>query len=326
MIPYISPGKMPKPNITQLERYQGSLIGLAVGDAMGAPVEFKNPREFAPVTEMIGGGIFHLIPGEWTDDTSLALCLAESLIHCKGFDLKDQLTRYCDWYHNGHLSSNGECFDCGCTTQSALRHFEQTGDPLSGLTYPYSAGNGSLMRLAPVPLAFAGTPQRAIEYSGESSKSTHALDLCVDACRYYGALITGAVMGYTKEQILAPHFCPVDHYWDLKPLAGRIYAIADGSFREKEPPEIKGSGYIVNSLEAALWAFARTDSFHDGCLAAVNLGDDADTTGAIYGQLAGAYYGINGIPENWKNTLVKRELIEKFSNDLYSLAVNLENR
>ena len=310
-------------SIKPLERYRGSLLGLAIGDVMGAPVEFERPGSFRPIHTMIGGGKFGLKPGEWTDDTSMALCLAESLIICKGFDMKDQLARYCDWYHNGHLSSNGENFDIGNTTRSALRHFEKTGDPCSGLTEPDSAGNGSLMRLAPVPLAYAKTPSRAIELSGESSKTTHALDTCVDACRYMGALIVGAVQEYSKEQLLTPQFSPVEHYWDLHPLTSKIFTIANGSFREKEPPEIRGRGYVVDSLEAALWAFARTETFEEGCLVAVNLGDDADTTGAIYGQLAGAYYGVAAIPDEWINTIVKRELIEQFSNDLYSLASDL---
>lgn len=311
------------PELSTLERYQGSLLGLAIGDAMGSPVEFKSPGTFMPIHAMIGGGSFDLKPGEWTDDTSMALCLAESLLTCKVFDMKDQLARYCDWYHNGHLSSTGINFDIGDTTRSALRHFEKTGDPCSGLTYPSSAGNGSLMRLAPVPLAYANAPSRAIELSGESSKTTHALDKCVDACRYMGALIVGAVQGYSKAQLLSPHFSPVEMYWELHPLMKDIYTIANGSFREKEPPEIKGSGYVVDSLEAALWAFARTENFRDGCLAAVNLGDDADTTGAIYGQLAGAYYGVAAIPEEWKNTIVKRDLIEQFSNDLFNLSLKI---
>ncbi|GAB7015851.1 ADP-ribosylglycohydrolase family protein [Methanogenium cariaci] len=302
-----------------LERYHGSLLGLAIGDAMGVPLEFKPPGSFTPVNAMIGEGVFCLNPGEWTDDTSMALCLAESLINCKGFDPKDQLVRYGDWYHNGHLSSNGRCFDIGNTTLTALIHFEETGNPCSGLTHPRSAGNGSLMRLAPVPLAYAKTPSRAIELSGECSKTTHALDVCVDACRYMGALIVGAVSGYAKAQLLSPQFSPVEQYWELFPLTSEIRTIANGSFHENEPPEIQGTGYVVDSLEAALWAFARTETFEEGCLAAVNLGNDADTTGAIYGQLAGAYYGVGAIPGEWKNTIVQRKLIEHFSDDLFLL-------
>lgn len=305
-----------------IERYHGSLLGLAIGDAMGVPLEFSQPGSFTPVNAMIGGGPFGLNPGEWTDDTSMALCLAESLIVCKEFDPKDQLARYGDWYRNGHLSSNGECFDIGNTTRAAITSFEETGDPCSGRTDSWSAGNGSLMRLAPVPLAYAKTPARAVELSGACSKTTHALDVCVDACRYMGSLIVGAVLGYSKAQLLSPQFSLLEQYWELSPLTSEIQSIANGSFREKEPPEIQGTGYVVDSLEAALWAFARTETFEEGCLAAVNLGNDADTTGAIYGQLAGAYYGVSALPEEWKNTIVQGELIEQFSTDLFLLATH----
>ena len=193
------------------------------------------------------------------------------------------------------------------------------------------------MRLAPVPLAYANTPARAVELSGASSKTTHALDVCVDACRYMGALIVGAVSGCPKAHILSPHFLSSqffssqslssqfnqqEQYWTRSPLSCEIQKIANGSFWEKEPPEIQGTGYVVESLEAAIWAFSRTETFEEGCLAAVNLGNDADTTGAIYGQLAGAYYGVGALPGEWKNTVVQRELIEQFSTDLFLLATN----
>ena len=315
---------MPIPAIPPKDRYRGSLLGLAVGDAMGVPLEFEPPGKNPPVSKMTGGGAYNLKPGEWTDDTSMALCLAESLIHCGGFDPKDQLTRYCDWYHHGHLSSTGGFFDIGNTTRKALQQFEKTNDPFPGPKGERDQGNGSLMRLAAVPLAYAKTPARAIELSGESSRTTHGHPACVDACRYLGALIVGAVQGYSKEELLSPLFSPVENYWELHPLHDDIAVIARGSFRKKEPPEIRGSGYVVRSLEAALWAFARTDTFREGCLAAVNLADDADTTGGIYGQLAGAFYGIGAIPDEWRNTLVKRDLIEQFSVGLYTLAEELD--
>lgn len=307
-----------------LDRFRGSLLGLAIGDAMGAPVEFKSPGTFKPVTTFQGGGNFGLNRGEWTDDTSLALCLAESLVECGGFSLADQLKRYRDWYLEGHLSCTGFCFDIGSTTRKALDAFESTGKTDCGQKYPGSASNGSLMRLAPVPLAFSKNPVQAIELSGESSKATHALTVCADACRYFGALIVGAVQGTSKEALLSPMFSPVKQYWDESPLVKEISDVANGSFRMKQPPEIRGGGYVKDSLEAALWAFASTDNFHDGCLAAVNLGDDADTTGAIYGQLAGVYYGIGGIPDEWVNGLAKQDLITGFADRLYELHEKIE--
>jgi len=302
----------------RLERYRGALLGLACGDAVGTTLEFKQPGTFEPIRDMVGGGPFMLKPGEWTDDTSMALCLAESLIGQRGFDPADQMKRYVRWFREGYLSSNGRCFDIGNTVRQALVNFERTGEPFSGTTHARSAGNGSIMRLAPVPLFFAASPRDAIQLSGESSRTTHGAVAAIDACRYLGALIVGAVNGVSKEELLSTQYSPVPGYWDDHSLCPEIDEIACGSFKRRNPPEIKGSGYVVKSLEAALWAFHHGQSFKEGCLLAVNLGDDADTTGAVYGQLAGTYYGKNGIPEGWRSRLVFRELIETFAARLHA--------
>ncbi len=306
-----------------LDRYRGSILGLAVGDALGAPVEFKRPGSFKPVTTMTSGGAFGLRPGQWTDDTSLALCLAESLVETNGFDLIDQLERYVRWYRDGHLSSTGECFDIGNTTKMALNHYEETKEPYSGPTGPATAGNGSIMRLAPVPLAYAKDFGVAVERSGESSKTTHGALEAVDSCRYLGGLIAASATGVDKTEFLSKRYSQKPGYWTENPLCQNVDAIANGSFKEKSPPEIKGSGYVIDCLEAALWAFYKTESFGDGCLLAVNLGDDADTTGAVYGQLAGAYYGASGIPAEWLRTLTLQPLVQSFADRLYELSVSI---
>jgi ADP-ribosylglycohydrolase len=306
--------------MTSLSSFRGALLGLAVGDALGTTVEFQPPGSFAPVRDITGGGPFHLQPGQWTDDTSLALCLAESLIERRGFDPGDQMERYVRWYRHGHLSSTDRCFDIGNATRDALESFEQTHEPLCGSTAPRSAGNGSLMRLAPVPLFFAHDPLQAIECSGESSRTTHGAQTCVDACRYMGGLIASAVRGVAKDELLSASFSPVPSYWQQHPLTREIAAIAEGSFKHKEPPEIKGSGFVVKALEAALWAFHKADSFETGALLAVNLGDDADTTGAIYGQLAGAYFGVENIPAHWRKIIARADLILDFADKLHALS------
>src|SRR5260370_12038562 len=262
---------------------------------------------------MVGGGAFRLAWGEWTDESSMALCLAESLIEKRCFDPVDQLERYTRWARHGHLSSNGRVFDIGNTAREALGRFATTRQPYCGSSEPDTAGNGSLMRLAPVPLRYARKPEEAIERAGESSRTTHAARTAVDACRYMGALIVGALSGVAKNELLSAHYCPVDAYWEKYPLAPEIDEIAAGSFRRKDPPDIAGTGYVVRSLEAALWAFSRSDSFRSGCLLAVNLGNDADTTGAIFGQLAGAYYGEEGIPPTWRAKLAPPGLIEAYA-------------
>jgi ADP-ribosyl-[dinitrogen reductase] hydrolase len=304
----------------QIERYRGCLLGLATGDAVGTTLEFKSPGTFTPISDLVGGGPFGLQPGQWTDDTSMALCLAESLIEQNGFVPTHQLETYLKWYQEGHLSSTGRCFDIGNTTYSALLQFEKTREPYCGSTNPRSAGNGSIMRLAPVPLFFAQNPKAAIEKSGESSRTTHGAATAVDACRYLGALLVGAVNGVSREELLSNHYSPIPGYWEENPLVEEIAEIAGGSFKHREPPEIQGKGYVVQSLEAALWAFSRSHSFKQGCLLAVNLGDDADTTGAVYGQLAGAFYGEQRIPESWRTQLAYRDLIESFAIQLFHLA------
>ncbi len=304
----------------QIERYRGSLVGLATGDAVGTTLEFRPPGTFTPINDMVGGGPFRLKPGQWTDDTSMALCLAESLIEQKGFSPTHQLEKYLQWYREGHLSSTGRCFDIGNTVRAGLLQFEKTREPYCGSPDPLSAGNGSIMRLAPVPLFFAQNPKQAIEKSADSSRTTHGAATAVDACRYLAALLVGTVNGVSREELLSSHYSPIPGYWEENPLVEEIDQIASGSFKHREPPEIKGTGYVVKSLEAALWAFHRTHSFEEGCLLAVNLGNDADTTGAVYGQLAGAFYGEQGIPESWRSKLAYRDLIESFSDRLFSLA------
>lgn len=299
---------------TTLNRAQGCLAGLAVGDALGTTLEFTSPGSFEPLTDMIGGGPFRLKAGQWTDDTSMALCLADSLIQCGGFDLRDQADQFVRWWQEGHMSSSkAGCFDIGNTVSSALSRFMKAGEPASGSTDPYSAGNGSIMRLAPIPIYF-GNLSEAIHYAAESSRSTHQAPACLDACRYLGGILWALIHGVTKEEVLAPFYHPAGETWDGMDPA--IAAIAAGSFKEKEPPEIRGSGYVVQSLEAALWAFHRSSTFEEGALLAVNLGEDADTTGAIFGQLGGAHYGLDGIPAKWLEKLHGREMILDFGRRL----------
>lgn len=302
-------------------RYQGSLLGLATGDALGTTLEFTLPNRFEPITDMIGGGAFHLKPGQWTDDTSMALCLAESLITCKGFDGRDQMYRYAAWYQDGYMSSTGRCFDVGNTTAGAIRRFMRTGNTTQpGNTH--QAGNGSLMRLGPIPMAYARLPVTALAQAGESSILTHTNRIAVDACRYYAGLIVGALLGESKETLLGQAFAPTRRgRWFQGMLAPEIMEIASGRFKQDGPP--KASGYVANTLEAALWAFYHTDTFREGALMAVNLGQDADTTGAVYGQLAGAYYGVMEIPAKWLGLLAKGELIAHYADQLYALALTL---
>ncbi len=311
---------------SRIQRYHGCLLGLATGDALGTTLEFRNPGSFESIDDIVGGGPFSLKPGEWTDDTSMALCLAESLIVRLGFDPLDQCERYVDWMQNGHLSSNGYCFDVGNTVTRALMDFQITRNPYSGPSDKYDAGNGSIMRLAPIPMRYADEPGQAVYFSGESSRTTHQAVTCIDACRYLGGILAALLNGQSKEAVLSPLFHPTNTAWDENELCSEIAQVASGSFKRKQPPSICGSGYVVQSLEAALWAFHHSTAFRDGALLAVNLGNDADTTGAIYGQLAGACYGIEGIPADWRSKISHFDLIVDFATQLHNQALQPQSQ
>lgn len=295
------------------DRQRGALLGLAIGDALGAAVEFQPPGTFEPVVGYRAGGPHGLNAGEWTDDTSMALALADSLASA-GWDLDDQARRYVTWYRDGEYSVNGRCFDIGITTRSALTTFERTGDAATaGERDERSAGNGSIMRLAPVPICYADLyPARAADLAQlgfASSLPTHRAPQATSATAYMTLVLAGLFSGESRETVLAPDWPMLDMLYANIDVHPEILAVIGGSFRA-EPPAIRGSGYVVKSLEAALWALARSDDFESAVLAAVNLGDDADTTGAVCGQLAGAYWGIDAIPARLLVGLAQRSVIE----------------
>lgn len=273
-------------------RFRGCLLGLAVGDALGTTLEFKAPGSFVPIDDMIGGGPFDLQPGQWTDDTSMALCLAHSLLYREGFDAADQMNRYCNWYRHGYLSSTGACFDIGNTVRQALERYLEGEGAFSGSDDPRSAGNGSLMRLAPVAMYYAHRPEVLAERAADSSRTTHAAAEALDACRLFALQLRTALVGGNRTQVL--------HAQDVALETPALRALAVRDHATVPAAHIRGTGYVVDALSAALWCFATTDSFADAVLRAANLGDDADTTAAICGQLAGAFYGIDGIPAAWR--------------------------
>lgn len=275
------------------DRARGMLLGLACGDAVGTRVEFRTRGTFPPVTDMDGGGLFRLKPGQWTDDTSMALCLADSLLECGGFDAADQMRRYVQWYRQGYRSATDRCFDIGRTVRAALERFESTDEPFSGSTDSRSAGNGSIMRLAPVVIRWHTDRDSILHYAAESSKTTHAAEEAVAACELLGAILHALLSGQPPDAAISR-----DDLAERMP-AGRLRGIALGEYREKDEGGIRGRGYVVDSLEAALWCFTRSADFEEAVLLATNLGDDADTTAAVCGQLAGAAWGESGIPRRW---------------------------
>jgi ADP-ribosylglycohydrolase len=296
------------------------MFGLAIGDAVGTTLEFKSPGSFTPIGDMVGGGPFGLRAGQWTDDTSMALCLAESLLHTADNDAADQMRRYVAWWKQGHLSSTGTCFDIGGTTAGALARFLKSGDPMAGSKEPNTAGNGSLMRLAPIPLAYRVNVDSAIGQAAQSSRTTHAATEAVDACRFMTVLMIRTLGGASKAQLVSDGVWNESLHHPTDQLTAKVRAIAEGSFKAKSPPAIRGTGYVVDCLEAALWVFHNSDSYEQAVLAAANLGDDADTTAAVCGQLAGAFYGLSGIPVAWVEQVAMRDTIAELARGLLTLS------
>ncbi len=295
------------------DRAIGALLGLAVGDAVGTTLEFKVRDSYTPLTDMIGGGPFGLKPGEWTDDTAMALALADSLYTNDALDEVDLITRFVNWHENGAYSCTGDCFDIGITTRNALQSWQRTGIALAGLTDPETAGNGSLMRLAPVAVRFWNDPSRLRDVAARQGRTTHQAPAAVDACVAYAELLADAIAGQSRSVVLRNRD---DASW-----TELISTVMAGSWRAKSRDVIDASGYVVHSLEASLWSIDRTSNFKEAVLLAANLGQDADTTAAITGQLAGALEGVSGIPSSWLSKLAWRPRITGMADALFARSI-----
>lgn len=289
----------------------GTMLGLAVGDALGTSLEFSERDALPHQTEMTGGGPFGLEPGQWTDDTSMALALADSIILSGGLDPRDLMERFVAWRDHGHYSCTGECFDIGMTTSDALDRYRDTGNPYSGQTDSDMAGNGSLMRIAPVALYTLWQPEMASTLARDQSRTTHGAAQAIEACDFFVGLLREAILGAGRGDVLKP-----------RPRTGHpdITGIAGGDWRNKTWKSIRSSGYVSHTLEAAIWSVGNTTTFEEALILAVNLADDSDTVGAVTGQLAGAIYGAKAIPERWLTRLAWRDKIDALSNGLVDIA------
>lgn len=272
---------------------EGLLIGLAVGDALGTTLEFKDRDDYTHITDMIGGGPFRLKPGEWTDDTSMALALAETLVN-NGADTIDLLSNFSRWYKKGQFSHNNRCFDIGSTTIQALDKFIKSRGTLEtpASTHFMDSGNGGIMRLSPAVMA-ASSRDRAVELSVWQSRTTHATPECLKIAEKMGG--------------------------DLWDLSNGVMPNHVQYFKDRTRDEIESTGYVIHTYEAAWWAILNTTTFRDALLLAVNLGEDADTVGAVCGQLAAAKYGFQAIPSEWVERIAWKERIMQYERDLLSL-------
>jgi ADP-ribosyl-[dinitrogen reductase] hydrolase len=299
--------------IKLIDRYRGSMVGAAIGDALGFAIEFAaNPpivTDYLPIRKH--KYVTDLPAGTWSDDTSMALCLAQSLVSCKSFDMADQLENYQDWMITGFMSATGVAIGTGGTTRASVAAYGDSGNCATISHDKTRLGNGAIMRLQAVPLFFGRLHYDIVaEFCALSSTTTHLHPICQDTCRVLGVLIWRAIKGKSKEKILEP----VKGEFTLHPSVEKILSKKE---YQQGKPYVNGEGHTVKSLESALWAFDKSESYEHGVLLAVNLGGDTDTIAAIYGQLAGAFYGYQDIPQKWKDGLVKHDLILSTANKLF---------
>ena len=293
-----------------LDRAKGCLLGLAIGDAVGTTLEFL-PRDVEHVSDMVGGGPFNLKKGEWTDDTSMALALADTYVANNNFDFRDFSQRLCRWYKNGENSHNGKCFDIGNATRAALEGSLAQGVDWYGNDHPSTAGNGSIIRLAPTAIFRRHTLSGTWRESAAQSRCTHRAVEAVNGCELLGAQLHLALNGADKEEALSPM---------PRALYPRPLIINAGEYKQKTRDQIRSSGYVIDTLEAALWAVWNTDNFKDAILLAANLADDADSVAATAGQIAGALYGVSGMPEEWVTQVAWSEHIQGLAQRLFEMA------
>jgi ADP-ribosylglycohydrolase len=301
---------------TLRERFQGALLGLAVCDALAAHTQFRKPGSFAPVGDLLGGGPFDLPRGAWTDDTAMALLLAESLLE-RGFDAHDQVARYARWQREGYGSATGQCVGISANVARSLATALYKRQPFAGSHDPEQLDKDPLSRIAPVVMYFFADGPTAIARSAEAARISAQAPMVLDCVRLLAAMIRMALTGRDKSAVLRPP----REFWVSQSTRPEVLQVYEGSYLGRMPPEITGGGHILQALEAALWAFHRGESFREGALLAANLGRDSDVVAAAYGQLAGAYHGVSAIPGIWRNSLMKQEAVIETSDRLLTHAL-----
>ncbi len=287
------------------DRFQGSLLGLAVGDALAVHTQYRKPGSFAAVGDILGGGPFDLPRGAWSDDTAMALLLAESLVEREGFDANDQVQRYARWQREGYGSATGQCVGITANVARALATAQYRRQPFAGSHDPAQLEREPLSRVAPVVMYFFANPSEAVSQAAESARITAQAPMVLDCVRLLGAILHQALAGKEKAAVLKPP----RELWTTPTTRPEVIAIYDGSYSRRDLSEVQAGGHIVQTLEAALWAFQRSANFREGALACANLGRDSDVVTAVYGAIAGAHFGVSAIPGIWRNSLMRQEAV-----------------
>ena len=287
------------------DRFQGSLVGLAVGDALAAHTQFRKPGSFAAVGDILGGGPFDLPRGAWSDDAAMALLLAESLIEREGFDAHDQVQRYARWQREGHGSATGQCVGITASVTRALATAQYKRQPFAGSHDPAQLDKEPLSRVAPVVMYFFADATAAVARAAEAARITAQAPMVLDCVRLLAAILHQALSGREKADVLRPP----RELWISPITRPEVLGIYDGSYARRELSEIQAGGHVVQALEAALWAFNRSANYREGALACANLGRDSDVVAAVYGAIAGAHFGVSSIPGIWRNSLMKQAVV-----------------
>lgn len=296
-----------------LQKIQAVVLGHAVADALGVPVEFQSREELRekPVMGMRAGGTYGMPAGTWSDDTSLAIAALDSL--AAGVDYVDMMQKFCAWYLDEKYTATGELFDCGIATRMALNRYQQGKPALKcGGTEENDNGNGSLMRIYPAVLYWfyrdRGSKEDLWNLVSDCSSLTHAHERSQVGCGIYAVLLA-ALLECPKKEVILPALQETEAFlgeWEQTKYYQRLF---QRDFAQLPEDAIQSSGYVVSTLEAAVWCLLNTDNYQDCVLKAVNLGKDTDTVAAVAGSLAGALYGQEAIPEKWLNTLQNKELL-----------------
>jgi ADP-ribosyl-[dinitrogen reductase] hydrolase len=299
------------------DRFQGSLLGLAVGDALAVHTQFRKPGSFAAVGDMLGGGPFDLPRGAWSDDTAMALLLAESLVERGGFDAQDQVQRYARWQREGHGSATGQCVGITASVARALATAQYRQQPFAGSHDPAQLDKEPLSRVAPVVMFFFADAAEAVARSAEAARITAQAPMVLDCVRLLAAILHQALAGKEKALVLRPP----RELWETATTRAEVFGVYDGSYSRRDLSEIQAGGHVVQALEAALWAFQRSSNFREGALACANLGRDSDVVTAVYGAIAGAHFGVSSIPGIWRNSLTRQDAVIDASDRLLTHAM-----
>jgi ADP-ribosylglycohydrolase len=316
--PFVPPAPVPlRLTSARSARIYGLVFGLAVGDALGMPHEGRRPADVPPQADLAPGGPYDLPAGAWTDDTALALLLAESLLERGNNDGRDQVARYARWQRDGEGSSTGRAVGAHPTTAKALAQAQWTGNPYAGPHDPAKAEKDPLTRAAIAAAWAAADPERAVALAAEVARPTHQAPQALDACRYYAGLLVGALLGASREALIAPNYSPVPGLWERRPLRPEVAAVAAGAWRRTAPT---GGGRAVDALGLVLWSLERAGTWREAVLGAVALGEDAPTSGALVGALAGALYGVTAIPPHWRTGVAQADRLASMAERLAAAA------